>query len=116
MITYKLIALAFIILTPLFSHIMVSFFRLGRYGLKFPDLALVFFGLELFLVSGKFLSHSLLPHYLIMMSLLALIITLILVFKSQQFTYHRFIKLFWRIGFLITSLSYILLACYVFIV
>ncbi|VTS35829.1 membrane protein [Streptococcus pseudoporcinus] len=114
MMTYKLIALLFIILTPLVSQILVTFFKLGRYGLKFPDLAFLFFALEIALVSGKFFDNNFLPYYLIILSLLAIIITLTLVIRSQRFTYSRFIKLFWRIGFLMTFFGYLILAIVIF--
>lgn len=114
MITFKLIALLFIVLTPLFSHIMVKLFRLGRYGIKFPDLAFIFFVSEIAMVSGKFFDNNLLPYYFIVLSLLAISITLTLVIKTQKFTYSRFIKLFWRIGFLITFFSYLILVILIF--
>lgn len=115
MTTYKLIALAFIFLTPLFSHILVSVFKLGRYGIKFPDIAFVLFALEILLVSGKFFNHNILPYYLILLALLAIVISLNLIFKSQNFYYRRFLKLFWRIGFLLTFALYIILVLYIFI-
>ncbi|WMB28512.1 DUF3397 domain-containing protein [Streptococcus didelphis] len=105
MITYKLIAVLFILITPIFSHILVSLFRVGTYGIKFPDLAFLLFALEFILVSGKFFAHNLLPYYLIALSCLAIIISLVLVIKKQDFQYPRFLKLFWRIGFLLTFFS-----------
>ncbi|MGT2933263.1 DUF3397 family protein [Streptococcus catagoni] len=113
--TYKLIAAAFILLTPIFSHILVSTFKLGRYGIKFPDLAFILFAIEIILVSGKFFTHNLLPYYLIALSILAIIITLMLVIKIQHFNYSRFAKLFWRVGFLLTFLAYLLLVIFIFI-
>ncbi|MCK1192156.1 DUF3397 domain-containing protein [Streptococcus uberis] len=114
MITYKLIALLFIVLTPLFSQIMVKLFRLEHYGIKFPDLAFVLFALEIALVSGKFYDNNLLPYYFIVLSLLAIAISLTLVMKSQKFHYPRFFKLFWRIGFLITLFAYLVLVILIF--
>ena len=116
MITYKLVALAFIFLTPIFSYIIVSTFKLGRYGLKFPDLALLLFILEIALVSGNFFTHTFLPYYLILMAILSIVSCLVLVIKVQRFTYPRFIKLFWRIGFLVTFFTYFLLVIAVFII
>ncbi|KHD43361.1 DUF3397 domain-containing protein [Streptococcus hongkongensis] len=116
MITYKLVALAFILLTPIVSYIVVSSFKLGRYGIKFPDLALLLFILNIALVSGKFFTHNFLPYYLILMAILSIVICLVLVIKFQKFTYPRFIKLFWRIGFLVTLFTYFLLVIAIFII
>ncbi|EHI70101.1 DUF3397 domain-containing protein [Streptococcus ictaluri] len=115
MTIYKLTAAAFILLTPLFASIMVSLFRLGKKGIKFPDLSLPLFALEIILVSGKFFTHNLLPYYLIIMSLLAIVITLLLIFRTESFHYARFYKLFWRIGFLVTSFFYLILVAFIFI-
>ncbi|MGT2934454.1 DUF3397 family protein [Streptococcus castoreus] len=114
MIIYKLTALALILLTPLFAMILTSLFRLGKKGIKFPDLALILFAIEIVLVSGKFFTHNLLPYYLIIMSLLAIVISLLLVIRSQHFSYHRFMKLFWRVGFLITFFFYFILVFFIF--
>ncbi|HEK9991454.1 DUF3397 domain-containing protein [Streptococcus equi subsp. zooepidemicus] len=116
MIIYKLTALAFIILTPLFSMIMISLLRLGRRGIKFPDLALPLFVFDIVIVSGKFFTHHLLPYYLIVMSLLAIVMALLLIIRIQQFSYRRFFKLFWRVGFLVTLLFYLMLVGLIFIV
>ncbi|MGT2744631.1 DUF3397 domain-containing protein [Streptococcus phocae subsp. phocae] len=113
MILYKLTALAFIILTPMVSSIFISLFKLNAKGLKFPDLALPFFALELVIVSGKFFTHNLLPYYLIVMALLAIVISLLLIIRSQEFCYPRFLKLFWRVGFLITFCFYLILVGFV---
>ncbi|MGT2746020.1 hypothetical protein AT575_06225 [Streptococcus penaeicida] len=114
MMTYKLIAFVFLFLTPLISQILINLFKLGRYGLKFPDLAFIFFAIEIAIVSGKFFDNNFLPYYLIILSLLAIIITLTLVIRSQRFSYPRFFKLFWRIGFLMTFFGYFVLVMVVF--
>ncbi|WP_159565090.1 DUF3397 domain-containing protein [Streptococcus halichoeri] len=114
MTIYKLIAAAFIFLTPIFAAVIVSFFRLNKKGLKFPDLALPLFVVEMLLIAEKFSIHPLLPYYTIIMSLLALVIALLLIVRSESFTYARFFKLFWRLGFFITFLFYVVLVVFIF--
>ncbi|MDV5993557.1 DUF3397 domain-containing protein [Streptococcus canis] len=113
MMFYKLIALSFLILTPLFAMVLTSLFKLDKKGVKFPDIAFLLFAIEIVLVSGKFFTHNLLPYYLIIMSLLAMVISLLLVIRSQSFSYHRFMKLFWRVGFLITIVFYLILVIFI---
>lgn len=116
MLIYKLMALAFLILTPIFSYVIVSMFKLNRYGLKFPDITLPLYALEIIIVSAKFFTHSLLPYYVIIKSILAITIASLILRKGQHFSYHRFLKLFWRSGFLITAVFYLGLVILVFII
>ncbi|VHL79235.1 integral membrane protein [Streptococcus pyogenes] len=114
MMIYKLTALAFLIVTPLFAMIVTPLFKLNKKGFKFPDVALLLFAIEIVLVSGKFFTHNLLPYYLIIMSLLAIVISLLLVIRTQSFSYHRFMKLFWRVGFLVIVIFYLILVIFIF--
>lgn len=41
MMIYKLTALAFLIVTPLFAMIVTPLFKLNKKGFKFPDVALL---------------------------------------------------------------------------
>ncbi|MEX2804546.1 DUF3397 domain-containing protein [Streptococcus sp. H31] len=111
---YKLMAAAFIILTPLFAFIIVKFFRLGKLGLKSPDLALPLFAAEIVLVSAHFFVHSLLPYYLIVMSLLAIALTFGFIHSRSSFSYRRFCKFFWRAGFILTFIFYLGLVILIF--
>ncbi|MFE8774204.1 DUF3397 family protein, partial [Streptococcus pyogenes] len=63
MMIYKLTALAFLIVTPLFAMIVTPLFKHNKKGFKFPDVALLLFAIEIVLVSGKFFTHNLLPYY-----------------------------------------------------
>ncbi|MGT2907273.1 DUF3397 domain-containing protein [Streptococcus dentiloxodontae] len=107
MTIYKLFALAFLVLTPIFSYIVCSFFKSKRSGFNFADLSTFLYIFEIFLVSSEFFTHSFLPYYTIMMSSSAIFITLRMLRKSERFVFKRFIKLFWRIGFFITFLFYL---------
>lgn len=115
MIIYQTFAVLFVLVTPIVAHYLVNLLRLGNRDIKAPDLALPLFALELILVSKKFLTHSLLPHYLLVMSGLAILIILGLLGKNATFTYHRFFKRYWRIGFFITAGSYIALLILIFL-
>lgn len=116
MMIYKLIALAFVILTPIFSQIIISLFKLKKHGILFTDLSFPLFALEIFLVSSKFLTHSLIPYYLIALSLLAILLTIHLIRRTENFSYKRFFKFFWRIGFFLTLAFYLVLLVIIFII
>lgn len=113
---YKFIALLLLVLTPIFSYIIVKLFGLNRLKLLFPDVAFPLYVLEIILVSDKFLTHGLLPYLISLFSLLALTIAAFLIFKKHRFSYKRFIKLFWRVGFLVTLLFYFGLVIYIFLI
>ena len=114
MMIYKLIALAFILLTPIFTYILASFFRLKHYGILFTDLAFPLFALEIALISAKFFTNSLVPYYFICLSLLAISLTVGFLVKTHSFSYRRFFKFFWRAGFILTFLFYIVMIIFVF--
>ncbi|WP_018165366.1 DUF3397 domain-containing protein [Streptococcus henryi] len=112
---YKFIAAAFVVLTPVFAYILINTFKLWRFGWKFPDLALPLFAIEIVIVSGKFFTHNFLPYYLIAMSTLSIVITSFLLRKNSRFSYKRFGKLFWRSGFILTFVFYLILLALVMI-
>lgn len=105
---YKLIATALLFVIPLFSFFSTKFFQLYRLGLKFPDLAFPALAIAIILISKDFFVHSLLPHYLIVLSLLAIFVSIFLLNKQPNyFSYKAFTKLFWRTGFLVTMVFYL---------
>ena len=114
MIMSKLIALAFIVLTPIFSYILGSLFKLRRYGILFTDTAFPLFAFEIILLSDKFFSNRFFPYYMICLSLLAIILTLRLLRKNHSFSYRRFLKFFWRTGSILSFLFYIFLVALLF--
>ena len=107
MMTYKLIALSFIVTTPLFATAVVRLFGLNRFKITVPDVVLPLFAYQSILLSNLFFTHHFLPHYLLMLSAIAVVISLSLLIKTRVFCYRRFLKLFWRIGFLATVLFYL---------
>ena len=85
---YKLFSIAFLVLTPLFSYILVTFFNLKRFGILFTDLSFPLFALEIALVAMQSLTLDVFFYYLICLSLLALI--------------------FWLSGFILTAIFYVI--------
>ena len=106
MILYKFFAIAFLILTPIFAFIIHRFFSLKYLGLNFADLTFPLYFIEVVAVSARFFTHSFLPYITILLSLAAIIITIQMLRKTQSFKFKRFLKLFWRISFFITSHFY----------
>lgn len=116
MITYKIIALSFVIITPITAQILVKLTKLDRLGFYMPDLALPLFALQLTLLSSKFFLHHFLPHYTLAMAILALMVAVSLLFKTKDFAYRRFVKLFWRIGSILTFIAYLITVVMIFTV
>ena len=113
MILYKFFAIAFLILTPIFAFIIHRFFSLKYLGLNFADLTFPLYFIEVVAVSARFFTHSFLPY---ITTLTAIIITIQMLRKTQSFKFKRFLKLFWRISFFITSLFYLGTVILIFIV
>ncbi|MCS4488701.1 DUF3397 domain-containing protein [Streptococcus sciuri] len=113
---YKFIALLLLVLTPIFSSIIVNLLGLKRFKWLFSDIAFPLYILEIFLLSSKFLAHGLFPYLISLFSFSALMIAIFLILKKHHFSYRRFVKLFWRVGFLIASLAYFGLVIYIFLI
>ncbi|MGF0049332.1 DUF3397 family protein [Streptococcus alactolyticus] len=105
---YKLFSIAFLVLTPLFSYILVTFFNLKRFGILFTDLSFPLFALEIALVAMQSLTLDVFFYYLICLSLLALILSIIFLKRYHAFSYRRFLKFFWRSGFILTAIFYVI--------
>lgn len=116
MIFYKILALSFLFLTPLFGLALVKLFGLERFKINFADLAVPVFIFEIVVVSQKFFIHSYLPHYLIVLSLVAIGASLWLYkTKWEKFTYRRFFKIFWRLSFIFSFFFYLTVIIAIFI-
>lgn len=114
MMMYKLFSFSFVFLTPIFAYILVTFFKLKRFGILFTDIAFPIFAFEIGLVGNKFLGSSIFFYYLICLSLLAIILTITLLRRNHSFSYRRFGKFFWRSGFILTFLFYIIVLILIF--
>ena len=114
MMMYKVFSFAFVFLTPIFAYILVTFFKLKRFGILFTDIAFPIFAFEIGLVGNKFLGSSIFFYYLICLSLLAIILTVTFLRRDHSFSYRRFGKFFWRSGFILTFLFYIMVLILIF--
>ncbi|HEO6845787.1 TPA: DUF3397 domain-containing protein, partial [Streptococcus agalactiae] len=97
------------------SQVLVKIFKLKKFNIMFPDIAFPIFVFLIPLISSSLLKQNLLPYYLILISLLAIGITIKLLRTKTLFSYKRFLKLFWRSGFILTFLFYLGLLVIIFI-
>lgn len=111
----KVASVLFIFLTLILSGIIVHLFKLQKRGWRSTDIAFPLFALEYYLISDSAFYHSLLPLLALSLSLLALGLTVYFLKKKKSFYYPKFIKYFWRAGFLVTILLYLILTASLFI-
>lgn len=89
-----------------------KFFRLRHLTsrkLKIPDVFTIFLILGMQIFSKNVTSISIIPYYLLIISGLALVLLLLDLLYYKQFTYRRFLKLWWRLTFFITLIIYLIL-------
>ena len=89
-----------------------KFFRLRHSTnrkLKIPDVFTIFLILGMQIFSKNVTSISIIPYYLLIISGLALVLLLLDLLYYKQFTYRRFLKLWWRLTFFITLIIYLIL-------
>ena len=101
----KVASVLFIFLTLILSGIIVHLFKLQKRGWRSTDIAFPLFALEYYLISDSAFYHSLLPLLALCLSLLAMGLTIYFLKKKKSFYYPKFIKYFWRAGFLVVCLS-----------
>ena len=111
----KVASVLFIFLTLILSGIIVHLFKLQKRGWRSTDIAFPLFALEYYLISDNAFYHSLLPLLSLSLSLLALGLTIYFLKKKKSFYYPKFINYFWRAGFLVTFLLYLILTASLFI-
>jgi integral membrane protein len=114
MILIKLASILLLVLTLALAIIISRFFKLKKKGINFADLAFPFLIFEYYLITGKVFSHNSLPILGIVLSLLAIILVFYFLNTKRSFYYPKFIKFFWRAGFLLTLLIYIIMIVQVF--
>ena len=80
-----------------------------KYGVKAPDIAtpLLLVGIH-YLSKGTF-GESFLPYTLLIVLLVSMLIAVFQAYQFKEIMYKRYIKMVWRITFLITLLIYFLL-------
>ncbi|EJG37723.1 integral membrane protein [Streptococcus pneumoniae 2090008] len=62
---------------------------------------------EYYLITAKTFTHNFLPRLGLALSILAIILVFFFLLKKLSFYYPKFIKFFWRAGFLLTLIMYI---------
>ena len=90
-------------------------FRLKKLGFNFADLAFPILVFEYYLITSKTFTHSFLPRLGLALSILAIFLVFFFLLKKRSFYYPKFIKFFWRAGFLLTFVMYIEMVLELFI-
>ncbi|MGT2753471.1 DUF3397 domain-containing protein [Streptococcus ovis] len=116
MLFLRVASILFIVLTLTIAIILVKLLGLQKKGWNFADIAFPMFVAEFYLISDKVYYHSLLPHLVLALSLLAIAIATYFLVKKRDFSYTRFFKFFWRAGFLLTFFLYLTLVIAIFFV
>ncbi|NQG98003.1 DUF3397 domain-containing protein [Streptococcus suis] len=114
MIILKIASILFLILTLAASIIAVKLFGLEKKGWNFADIAFPLYFIESYIISDRMFYHSLLPHLVLLLGLLAIGIASFFLLKKRSFSYRRFFKFFWRSGFILTFLFYLALVITLF--
>lgn len=114
MVILKFASVLFIFLPLIVSVSIVKLFKLQKKGWNFADIAFPIFAFEFYLISDKAYYHSLLPHLVLVLSILAAIIAWFLLVKKREFSYPRFFKFFWRASFIVTFFLYLALVIALF--
>ncbi|CQR25745.1 membrane protein [Streptococcus varani] len=112
----KFASLLFILLNLIISILLVKLLKLQKRGWNFADIAFPLFAVEFYLITDKAYYHSFLPHLILALSILAIVIASLFLWKKRDFTYGRFFKLFWRAGFLLTFLIYLAMTISLFLI
>lgn len=108
-------AIVFLLLILLVSFLLTGLFRLKKKGGNLADIAFPLYAIAFYLISDKAFYHSLLPQLCLVLSVLALVIAGGMLYKGRDFSYKRFLKLFWRAGFLVTFFCYLALTISLFL-
>lgn len=116
MILIKLASVLLLVLTIALAIIISRFFKLKKKGINFADLAFPFLIFEYYLITAKVFTHNYLPVLGIVLSILAIILVFFFLIKKRSFYYPKFIKFFWRAGFLVTFLIYIIMIVQIFLI
>ncbi|MBW8099188.1 DUF3397 domain-containing protein [Streptococcus pseudopneumoniae] len=107
MILMKLASILLLILTLVVCIILTKLFRLKKLGRNFADLSFPVLVFEYYLITAKTFTHNFLPRLGLALSFLAIILVFFFLLKKRSFYYPKFIKFFWRAGFLLTLIMYI---------
>ncbi|WP_061452339.1 DUF3397 domain-containing protein [Streptococcus oralis] len=106
MILMKIASILLLVLTLVVCFIIAKLFGLKRLRINFADLAFPLLVFEYYLITAKSFTHNFLPRLGVALSLLAILLVIFFLFKKRSFYYPKFIKFFWRAGFLLTLILY----------
>ena len=115
MILMKIASILLLVLTLIVSIILTKLFKLKKLGFNFADLAFPILVFEYYLITAKNFTHNFLPRLGLALSLLAIILVFFFLTKKRSFYYPKFIKFFWRAGFLLTFVMYVAMILELFI-
>lgn len=91
-------------------NFLVKLFSLDRrFKLKAPDLAVPFLWGEMHILSRNSATLSFLPFFMISILLMAICIAVFQAYYYDEIIYSRYLKMTWRLTFLLTSAFYLLL-------
>ncbi|MDT2834857.1 DUF3397 domain-containing protein [Vagococcus carniphilus] len=92
------------------SSIIIKKMSLERkYGIKAPDIATPFLLVGIHYLSKMTFDESFLPYTLLIVLLVSMLIAVFQAYQFKEIKYKRYLKMVWRIVFLITLLIYFLL-------
>ena len=115
MILIKLASILLLVLTLALTVIISKLFKLKKKGINFADLAFPCLIFEYYLITAKMFTHNQLPVLGTALSILAIVLVFFFLNKKRSFYYPKFIKFFWRAGFLLTLLLYIIMIVQIFL-
>lgn len=115
MMIYKLLAASLVFTLPLLAQGIHTAIPLKTKTFLVTDLTWPLYALSLVLVSKSFFGNSFLPHYLVLVAVLSIILTLWLAKASDHFSYRKWFKLFWRWNFFLALFAYLLTLLAIFL-
>ncbi len=80
-----------------------------KYGVKAPDVATPFLLVGIHNLSKSAFDESFLPYTLLIVLLVSMLIAVFQAYQFKEIKYKRYLKMVWRVTFLITLLIYNLL-------
>jgi uncharacterized membrane protein len=80
-----------------------------KYGVKAPDIATPFLLIGIHNLSKATFDESFLPYTLLIVLLVSMLIAVFQAYQFKEILYKRYLKMVWRVTFLITLLIYFLL-------
>ena len=80
-----------------------------KLGIKAPDVATPFLLIGIHFLSKSTFDESFLPYTLLIVLLVSMLIAVFQAYQFKEIRYKRYLKMVWRVTFLITLLIYFLL-------